>query len=75
MRLKRWLVPIWSRPNGCIRLGGLVMSQLNGGIGMWLAVSWVGIPAFFLVAGLLVNHHSLLFGLAIAMGIYAFRRR
>lgn len=46
-----------------------------GGIGMWLAVSWVGIPAFFLVAGLLVNHHSLLFGLAIAMGIYAFRRR
>lgn len=51
------------------------MSQLNGGIGMWLAVSWVGIPAFFLVAGLLVNHHSLLFGLAIAMGIYAFRRR
>ena len=56
-------------------LGALVMTQLNGGLGMWLAVSWVGIPAFFLVAGLLVNHHTLLFGLAIAMGIYAFTRR
>lgn len=58
-----------------LMLGGLVMTQLNGGIGMWLSVSWIGIPAFFLVAGLLVNHHSLLFGLAIAMGIYGFRRR
>tara|TARA_R110001583_G_scaffold189689_1_gene353329 strand:+ start:3656 stop:3898 length:243 start_codon:yes stop_codon:yes gene_type:complete len=58
-----------------LMFGGLVMTQLNGGIGMWLTVSWVGIPAFFLMAGLLVNHHSLLFGLAIAMGIYAFRRR
>lgn len=56
-------------------LGALVMTQLNGGLGMWLAVSWVGIPAFFLVAGLLVNHHTLLFGLAIAMGVYAFTRR
>ncbi|MGM0858676.1 MAG: hypothetical protein ACQEW0_16585 [Pseudomonadota bacterium] len=58
-----------------LMLGGLVMTQLNGGIGMWLAVSFVGIPAFFLLAGLLANAHGLLFGAAIMIGIYAFRRR
>lgn len=56
-------------------LGGLVMTQLSGGIGTWLMVSWVGIPAFFLLAGLLANTHGLLFGAAIMIGIYAFRRR
>ncbi|GEK46567.1 hypothetical protein HPA02_08500 [Bisbaumannia pacifica] len=58
-----------------LMLGGLVMTQVSGGIGTWLLVSWVGIPAFFLLAGLLANTHGLLFGAAIMIGIYAFRRR
>jgi len=58
-----------------LMLGGLVMTQLSGGIGTWILVSWVGIPAFFLLAGLLANAHGLLFGAAIMIGIYAFRRR
>lgn len=58
-----------------LAIGGLVMTQVAGGIGTWLLVSWVGIPAFFLLAGLLANTHGLLFGAAIMIGIYAFRRR
>lgn len=54
-------------------LGGLIMTQLPGGLGMWLLVSWVGIPGFILLAGLLVNVHGLLLGAAILIGLYAFR--
>lgn len=53
--------------------GGLVMSQLPGGIGMWLLVSFVGIPGFFLVAALLINVPGLLFGTLIMLGLYSFR--
>ncbi|MES3674453.1 hypothetical protein QC589_00700 [Halomonas elongata] len=57
-----------------LMLGGVVMTQLEGGLGTWLLVSWVGIPAFFLLAGLLANSHGLLFGAAVMIGVYAFRR-
>lgn len=56
-------------------IGGLAMTQLNGGIMMWLLVSWVGIPAFVLLAGLLINTPQLLFGAAIMIGLYAFKPR
>lgn len=54
-------------------LGAIPMTQLEGGIGMWLFVSWLAIPGFILAAGLLINTPSLLFGALIAIGIYAFR--
>lgn len=41
---------------------------------MWLLVSWVGIPGFILLAGLLVNVPGLLFGALIMIGLYAFKR-
>ncbi|MDT8895623.1 hypothetical protein RSO41_13275 [Halomonas sp. I1] len=56
-----------------LMLGGIAMTQLEGGVGMWLFISWVAIPGFVLVVGLLVNTPSLLFGALIAIGIYAFR--
>ncbi len=31
-----------------LMLGGVVMTQLEGGLGTWLLVSWIAIPAFFL---------------------------
>ncbi|MDY7116617.1 hypothetical protein RAN53_09665 [Halomonas sp. SSL-5] len=53
--------------------GGLVMTQLPGGIGMWLLVSFVAIPGFFMVAALLINVPGLLFGALILLGLYSFR--
>lgn len=57
-----------------LMFGALIMTQLPGGIGMWLLVSWVGIPGFILLAGLLVNVPGLLFGALIMIGLYAFKR-
>lgn len=57
-----------------LMFGALIMTQLPGGIGMWLLVSWVGIPGFILLAGLLVNVPGLLFGALIMTGLYAFKR-
>jgi len=57
-----------------LMFGALIMTQLPGGIGMWLLVSWVGIPGFILLVGLLVNVPGLLFGALIMIGLYAFRR-
>lgn len=55
-------------------IGGLTMTQMprewqtkRG----WLLVSLVGIPALFMIIGLLINVPALLFGALILTGLYA----